>query len=235
MSTGTISSLSPSDPNYPLLLQTEVTAQPDPRSNDTMTCCASVEESSSTSLTPHSQYQEQKKARDTRVVCGILAKAINESGPTIPVPSQQMPKKTEEIIEAWVRENQSKLQKVKSLDLSAMVLSTLPEWLQSLTSLETLDISCNDFSSLPEWMQNFTHLKELKHFSNQLGVLPEWVRNLTNLEKHELTTLPDSIGHLTNLKVLGFGLTSSLSTLPPEIRLLTSLQPLLPQLQQLMP
>ena len=69
--------------------------------------------------------------------------------------------------------------------------------------------------------QELSALQTLDLSDNQLTTLPESIGKLTNLQElnlgyNQLTTLPESIGQLTNLQEL-YLYNTQLTTLPPEI------------------
>jgi internalin A len=72
--------------------------------------------------------------------------------------------------------------KYSRLDLQGKQLSSLPENIDSLTSLYSLNLSCNKLTSLPESIGNLTSLNCLDLSCNQLTKLPKSISNLINLK-----------------------------------------------------
>jgi internalin A len=113
------------------------------------------------------------------------------------------------------------------LDLSGKELSTLPEYVTTLTHLKVLSLSNNQLSTLPSSISALTKLNVLYLAVNQLSTLPASISTLTNLKELDLaynkvSTLPSSISTLTNLKELNLRY-NQLSTLPSSISALANL------------
>jgi len=60
-------------------------------------------------------------------------------------------------------------------------LTSLPDWIDHLTSLFYLDVSTNHLQSLPDSIGNMTAFSYLYLYGNQLTSLPESIINLTGL------------------------------------------------------
>jgi internalin A len=170
-------------------------------------------------------------------------------------PSKQ-PKRNPATEEALRRIEKARESGARSLDLSDLKLSTLPEvigQLSQLSQLQLLDLSGNQPSTLPEVIGQLSQLRTLYLRYNRLSTLPEAIGQLSrlhelNLFNNRLSTLPEAIGQLSQLQKLKFdgnqlsalpkaiGQLSQLkelnlghnqlSSLPPEIVKLTSLQSL---------
>jgi leucine-rich repeat protein SHOC2 len=85
---------------------------------------------------------------------------------------------------------QARLDRSTVLNLGQNQLTSLPENIDSLTSLYSLDLSCNQLSSLPESIGNLTSLNCLNLDCNQLMRLPESIGNLINLKSLRLVDNP---------------------------------------------
>ena len=103
--------------------------------------------------------------------------------------------------------------KLKKLDCSNNLLTSLPESICNLEKLESLNCSHNRLTSLPENIGNSAlrlNLKEFDFYINSLTSLPESICNLEKLESlscsfNLLTSLPENIGNSAlglNLKEL---------------------------------
>ncbi|GLJ26929.1 hypothetical protein SUGI_0527090 [Cryptomeria japonica] len=113
------------------------------------------------------------------------------------------------------------VQQVKSsmastvLDLSGLMLHSLPETLQKLSSsVVKLDLSNNNLETLPEAVASLVNLASLDLHSNQL------------------TSLPDSIGRLVKLKVLNIS-GNMLAALPDGIEACCAMEELIADFNQL--
>jgi leucine-rich repeat protein SHOC2 len=90
--------------------------------------------------------------------------------------------------------------KYSRLDLQSKQLSSLPENIDSLTSLYSLNLSDNQLTSLPESIGSLTSLNCLNLSHNQLTSLPKNISNLTNLKSLILADNP--LIDLSNLQGL---------------------------------
>ncbi len=125
----------------------------------------------------------------------------------------------------------SNLQKLESLYLVNSPLSSLPESFGNLQNLKVLLLSSNQLSRLPESFGNLQNLQELSLEQNKLSSLPESFGNLQNLEElrlnsNQLSSLPESFGNLQNLKLLSLS-GNPLNSLPESIDKLQNLDVLL--------
>ena len=119
-------------------------------------------------------------------------------------------------------------QKLTSLDLANLNLSSLPPIFAHLTQLKELTLYYNQLTSLPAEIGQLTQLEELDLSSNQLTFLPAEIGQLTQLQRlslslNRLTFLPAEIGQLTQLQRLSLSL-NRLTSLPVEIGQLTELR-----------
>jgi internalin A len=95
----------------------------------------------------------------------------------------------------------------RSLDLSRLSLTSLPESLCQLTHLQSLDISENLLVALPESLSQLVELEQLFGFSNKLGWVPEALSQLTrlhtlNVHNNRIIELPNSLCLLKELEFL---------------------------------
>lgn len=118
----------------------------------------------------------------------------------------------------------------KTLSLSFLRLTELPNCIGALTQLRELNLSCNELQTVPESISRLTKLKKLNVHSNKFQTVPESISRLTrlknlNLSRNLLQTVPNSITLLTRLKHLYLG-ENSFQTFPESIRYLTQLREL---------
>jgi internalin A len=116
----------------------------------------------------------------------------------------------------------------KSLDLSGMDLTELPEEIRLLTNLEALNLFNNKLTSLPDSIRQLNQLQLLFLNDNHLTSLPESIGEFCQLQQlevnnNELTSLTNSIGQLNHLKILYLG-KNQLTSLPDSIGELNQLQ-----------
>ena len=116
----------------------------------------------------------------------------------------------------------------RSLDLSGLKLTELPESLGQLTQLQHLYLADNQLTTVPESLGQLTQLQLLNLSSNALTTVPEWLGQLTqlqilNLSSNALTTVPESLGQLTQLQFLDLS-SNALTTVPESLGQLTQLQ-----------
>ena len=76
------------------------------------------------------------------------------------------------------------------VSLASRRLTSVPDWLGSLTALTSLDVSGNQLTSLPDWLGNLTALTSLDVSGNQLTSLPDWLGNLTALTRPQRERQP---------------------------------------------
>jgi leucine-rich repeat protein SHOC2 len=130
-------------------------------------------------------------------------------------------KKIEKIIKRAERN------RLLTLNLRGIELTSLPESIGSLTCLTHLDLRDNQLTSLPESMGNLTCLTHLDLRDNQLTSLPESMGNLTcltriYLDNNQLTSLPESIENLICLTGISLS-NNQLTKLPNSLSNLTNL------------
>lgn len=126
------------------------------------------------------------------------------------------------IIEAYT-------QQAEDLDLTSLHLKSLPDFLGSLMNLEELNLSDNRLASIPDSVSNITPLKRLDLSCNGFDRVPEIVFSLTGLTALELggsrfRTLSDRIERLTHLKVLNLSDVHGLTSLPESLGNLSELE-----------
>lgn len=118
----------------------------------------------------------------------------------------------------------------KSLHLSGVDISSLPESIGLLTALQELVLSDTRITALPESIGGLTELQVLVLSYTKITALPESTGRLTalqnlNLSGTGITALPESIVRLTELQVLYlFG--TKITALPDSIGRLAALQTL---------
>lgn len=110
----------------------------------------------------------------------------------------------------------------KTLDLSGLQLTALPDSIGKLTKLTSLDLSHNELTALPDTIGKLTELTSLNLSYNALTWVSEAIGKLTELTMldlscNELTALPHTIGHLTKLFDFSFDVNPDLSSPPPEV------------------
>src|SRR5271165_4566007 len=132
--------------------------------------------------------------------------------------------------EALRRIEEARERGARTLDLSDLQLSALPESIGRLSGLQELNLSRNQLSALPESIGQLSQLQVLDLFNNQLNTLPESIGRLSglwrlSLSNNRLNTLPESIGQLSQLQEL-YLLDNQLSALPESIGQLSRLQEL---------
>ena len=125
-----------------------------------------------------------------------------------------------------------RLKNLKKLDCYNNELESLPDSFVTLQNLTELNISMNKFKSIPSVLKDLLKLKTLDIGSNYNIELHEndFIGSFKNLETLQithtslsLTSLPESIGGLNNLKVLDLKY-NSLKSLPDSIGELEDLQ-----------
>src|SRR5271165_3466632 len=132
--------------------------------------------------------------------------------------------------EALRRIEEARERGARTLDLSDLQLSALPESIGRLSGLQELNLSRNQLSALPESIGQLSQLQVLDLSNNQLNTLPESIGRLSglwrlSLSNNRLNTLPESIGQLSQLQEL-YLLDNQLSALPESIGQLSRLQEL---------
>ena len=130
--------------------------------------------------------------------------------------------------EVQERIEQARPEKARTLDLSYMELTELPEAIASLTQLQQLDLSDNQLTELPEAIRSLAQLQVLNLSNNWVTELPEAIGSLTQLQEldlhsNQLTELPEAIASLTQLQLLDLS-DNQLTELPETIASLTQLQ-----------
>jgi Leucine-rich repeat (LRR) protein len=113
---------------------------------------------------------------------------------------------------------------LERLYAAEIALSSVPEWIGTLTRLKTLDLGHNVLSSLPDAMTALQALEILYIHDNRLGELPAWIgelRALTylNVAENGVRELPAVAGlsNLIELRAMHNRLTD-VPELPPSLR-----------------
>ena len=130
--------------------------------------------------------------------------------------------------EAQQRIEEARREGARTLDLSYMELTEVPESIASLTELRLLNLFNNQLTKLPETIASLTQLQQLYVQNNQLTKLPETIAFLTqlrllNLHNNQLRELPEAIASLTQLQTLYLH-NNQLTELPEAMASLTQLQ-----------
>lgn len=102
---------------------------------------------------------------------------------------------------------QAKKKKKRSLDLSGLGLTKIPELVFELSYLSSLDLRNNQLSSVPESITKLSYLSNLYLSNNQLSSVSKNIMKLSNLSSlhlnyNELSSVSESITRLSNLKRL---------------------------------
>ena len=100
--------------------------------------------------------------------------------------------------EALRRIEEARERGARTLDLSDLQLSALPESIGRLSGLQELNLSRNQLSALPESIGQLSQLQVLHLSNNQLSALPESIGQLSQLQKLHLhgnpgLSLPDEV------------------------------------------
>ncbi|MCC3569055.1 MAG: leucine-rich repeat domain-containing protein [Microcoleus sp. PH2017_31_RDM_U_A] len=108
---------------------------------------------------------------------------------------------------AYQRIGKARREGAKTLNLSDLELTKLPEAIASLTQLEKLYLHNNQLTKLPEAIASLTELQQLYLHNNQLTKLPEAIASLTQLRglylsSNQLRELPEAMVFLTELRLL---------------------------------
>ncbi|MEM7538220.1 MAG: COR domain-containing protein [Chloroflexota bacterium] len=159
-------------------------------------------------------------------LCILLIKRYSGTLQRVAMPSKQV------IInnEAIQRIRQCRDEQQRSLSLSELGLTDIPDEVFKLNHLEQLYLSSNRLSTLSDSISQLHNLRELSLSSNQLSTLPDSISQLHNLRElylsfNQLSTLPNSFYQLHNLFHLDL-MGNQLSTLPNCISQLHNLQKL---------
>ncbi|MEG4091539.1 leucine-rich repeat domain-containing protein [Microcoleus sp. Pol12B4] len=132
--------------------------------------------------------------------------------------------------EARQRIEEARREGARTLDLSYMELTELPEAIASLTQLQHFDLSRNELTELPDAIASLTQLQQLDLSDNQLMELPEAIGSLTqlkllNLNDNKLTSLPNCLGNLNKLEKIQLS-SNQLDEIPLVLRRLNLLKEL---------
>ena len=96
------------------------------------------------------------------------------------------------------------------------------EGIQYLRNLDSLEIrNQNSVTSIPDWVSSLTHLKTLEFSQCDIDYLPDFVCDLVSLKsldmsRTNISALPEDIGNLVNLKSLNISYTN-ITSLPESI------------------
>jgi len=122
------------------------------------------------------------------------------------------------------------LPQVGLLDLSSLLLTTIPTSFQSCSQLQILNLSNNKIKAFSSELKGLTQLMEFNLGNNPLEVVPEAVFGLTNLRylylsQCELVKISPSIQYLSKLSIVKLE-DNNLNALPLEMDQLTGLKEL---------
>ena len=117
---------------------------------------------------------------------------------------------------------------IKTLDLSALGIKSIPPEIASLSKITTLDLSGNSLISLPDFIGNLSSLCRLDVSSNMLIDLPQALFRLKKLksfsaQNNQLKSIPPEISALRSLNLLELG-DNNISELPIEFGSLANLE-----------
>jgi len=112
--------------------------------------------------------------------------------------------------------------KLRQLDLSDQLITTLPDSLGNLERLKELNLSHNQIATLPDSLGNLEWLTELNLSHNQIATLPDSLGNLERLEElnlshNQIAIIPGSFNRLTFLNTLDLS-HNQVVTLPNDYR-----------------
>jgi internalin A len=132
--------------------------------------------------------------------------------------------------EAFRRIQQATSSKARSIDLSNLGLTTVPEAVRQLDNLRTLDLSGNQITAIPEALRQLANLLELYLGNNQITAIPEAVGHLANLQTlslsgNQITAIPEALGKLANLQTLDL-FSNQITAIPEALGKLANLQTL---------
>jgi Holliday junction resolvasome RuvABC ATP-dependent DNA helicase subunit len=118
-----------------------------------------------------------------------------------------MTKQGNKIDEAQARIQLCMESRAKTLDLSDIGLTEIPDEVKNLSHLRSINLSENRLTELPDFIGSCTSLKNLDVSYNRLSSLPQTIGNLSYLENlnvrcNKLTVIPESIGKLTLLNFI---------------------------------
>ncbi|ABW26990.1 COR domain-containing protein [Acaryochloris marina] len=121
-------------------------------------------------------------------------------------------------------------QQSRSLDLSYLGLTEIPDAISQLKNLQTLSLQGNQLTTIPDAISQLKNLQTLSLQRNQLTAIPDAISQLKNLQTlslqgNQLTAIPDAIGQLVNLQTLDLH-DNQLTTIPDTISQLVNLQEL---------
>jgi internalin A len=106
-------------------------------------------------------------------------------------------------------------------------LTTVPEWIKTLTDLTDLDLAGNQLAAVPDTFGDLAALTILDLSGNQLTAVPDTLGNLTaltglNLAGNQLAAVPDTFGDLAALTILDLS-GNQLTAVPDTLGNLTAL------------
>ncbi|CAF5174343.1 unnamed protein product, partial [Rotaria magnacalcarata] len=112
-----------------------------------------------------------------------------------------------DVIEAKERIVDCFKQRLDSLNLSFLYLSTLPDVFDGMQHVHYLSIDNNYFSEIPRFLTKLTSLKRLNISSNVLSEVPDFIKEFKqleffNAESNQLKKVSEEMGRLPKLRTL---------------------------------
>lgn len=90
----------------------------------------------------------------------------------------------------WAIANRSRLQNIKTLDLSDYEITSVPEEVSELTQLENLDLSNNQLVKFPKSVLQLPNLKSVNLRNNKITKFPKELDDSYELDKFDLSENP---------------------------------------------
>jgi internalin A len=124
----------------------------------------------------------------------------------------------------------AELVNLRNLNLGSNKISAIPDWITQLANLQTLDLSLNQIAAIPDSFAQLANLRSLFLYSNQISTIPDCLAQLADLSilclgRNQIAAIPDSLAELTNLRSL-YLYNNQISTIPDCLAQLTDLQTL---------
>lgn len=132
--------------------------------------------------------------------------------------------------EAIRRIEEARRSNAKSLDLSQLKLTEIPESISQLSDITELNLNFNRISTLPDFLFLCIRLRSLYLGVNQICIIPPAFANLIDLERlglssNRIEVIPDFLTQLSKLEFLNFS-ENRIKIIPECLADLTNLQEL---------